>query len=109
MLCSWSEWPSPGMYTVTSLPFESRTRVIFRSAEFGLFGVIVRTNRHTPRFCGHLSNTGDFENFRFALRLLRTSWFTVGMQTAFYQEQKWQNALKPISLRVYRRPSRAGI
>jgi hypothetical protein len=55
------------------LPFESRTRVIFRSAEFGFLGVIVRTNRHTPRFCGHLSKTGDFENFRFALRRRRTS------------------------------------
>ena len=58
------------MYTVTSLPFESRTRVIFRSAEFGFLGVIVRTNKHTPRFCGHLSSTGDFENFRFGLRRL---------------------------------------
>ena len=29
-----------------------RTRAIFRSAEFGFFGVIVRTWMHTPRFCG---------------------------------------------------------
>ena len=33
------------MYTVTSLPFESRTRVIFRRAEFGFLGVIVRTKQ----------------------------------------------------------------
>ena len=58
-------WPSPGMYTVTSLPFDSRTRVIFRRAEFGFFGVIVRTSRQTPRFCGHFSSTGDLLNFRF--------------------------------------------
>jgi hypothetical protein len=61
------------MYTVTSLPFDSRTRVIFRRAEFGFLGVIVRTKRHTPRFCGHLSKTGDFENFRFGRRRRRTS------------------------------------
>jgi hypothetical protein len=68
------------MYTVTSLPFDNRTRVIFRRAEFGFFGVIVRTNKHTPRFCGHLSKTGDLLNFRFARRRWRTSWFTVGMR-----------------------------
>jgi hypothetical protein len=31
---------------------ESRTRAIFRSAEFGFFGVIVFTWVQTPRFCG---------------------------------------------------------
>jgi hypothetical protein len=30
----------------------SRTRAIFRSAEFGFLGVMVRTWVHTPRFCG---------------------------------------------------------
>jgi hypothetical protein len=67
------------MYTVTSLPFDKRTRVIFRKAEFGFFGVIVRTSKHTPRFCGHLSSTGDLLNFRGGLRFLRTSWLIVGM------------------------------
>jgi hypothetical protein len=37
---------------VTSIPFESLTRAIFRSAEFGFLGVIVLTTVHTPRFCG---------------------------------------------------------
>src|SRR5688572_21571638 len=67
------------MYTVTSLPLESRTRVIFRRAEFGFLGVIVRTCRQTPRLNGHLSRIGDFENFRLALRPLRTSWLIVGI------------------------------
>ena len=58
---------------MTSLPLESRTRVIFRRAEFGFFGVIVRTSKQTPRFCGHLSSTGDLLNLRFARRGLRTS------------------------------------
>ena len=31
---------------------DSRTRAILRSAEFGFLGVIVRTWRQTPRFCG---------------------------------------------------------
>ncbi len=37
---------------MTSIWFDSRTRAIFRRAEFGFFGVIVRTCRQTPRFCG---------------------------------------------------------
>ena len=32
--------------------------MIFRRAEFGFLGVIVLTCKQTPRFCGHLSNTG---------------------------------------------------
>src|SRR5512136_2903927 len=40
------------MYAVTSIPLVSRTRAIFRSAEFGFLGVVVRTIVHTPRFCG---------------------------------------------------------
>ena len=32
------------MYVVTSMPFFRRTRATFRSAEFGFFGVIVRTD-----------------------------------------------------------------
>jgi hypothetical protein len=40
------------MYAVTSIPFESRTRAIFRNAEFGFLGVIVRTCVHTPRLNG---------------------------------------------------------
>ena len=34
------------------MPLVSRTRAILRSAEFGFFGVIVRTCVQTPRFCG---------------------------------------------------------
>ena len=33
----------PGMYDVTSAPLVRRTRAILRKAEFGFFGVIVRT------------------------------------------------------------------
>lgn len=40
------------MYAVTSRPFVSRTLATLRRAEFGFLGVIVRTLRHTPRFCG---------------------------------------------------------
>src|SRR5207237_6913577 len=48
--CSWRLWPMPGMYAVTSMWLVRRTRAIFRSAEFGFFGVIVRTIVQTPRF-----------------------------------------------------------
>src|SRR6185503_13181868 len=40
------------MYAVTSMPFVKRTRAILRRAEFGFFGVIVRTTVQTPRFWG---------------------------------------------------------
>src|SRR5215471_13318556 len=50
--CSCRLWPSPGMYAVTSMPPEMRTRATLRSAEFGFFGVVVYTRVHTPRRCG---------------------------------------------------------
>src|SRR3989337_1556750 len=91
------------MYTVTSLPLERRTRVIFRRAEFGFLGVIVRTKRHTPRFCGHLSSTGALLNFRLAFRRRRTSWLTVGIN-AFYQGNRAKcietNKFTPLSKAV---------
>src|SRR3989339_1399072 len=34
------------------MPFERRTRAIFRKAEFGFFGVVVVTLRQTPRLKG---------------------------------------------------------
>src|SRR6266545_5633018 len=40
------------MYAVTSMPLVRRTRAIFRRAEFGFFGVMVRTTVQTPRFWG---------------------------------------------------------
>src|SRR3989338_5979727 len=58
--CSWSACPSPGIYAVTSMPFVSRTRATFRSAEFGFLGVIVVTLMHTPRLNGDAYGTGRF-------------------------------------------------
>ena len=80
---------------MTSIWLVSRTRAIFRSAEFGFFGVIVRTWRQTPRFCG-APGMGSWRCFRlfqflrmagaltFAilrLRPCRTSWLIVGTKT----------------------------
>ena len=50
--CSCRLWPTPGMYAVTSMWLVSRTRATLRRAEFGFFGVEVKTRTHTPRFCG---------------------------------------------------------
>jgi hypothetical protein len=80
--CSCKLWPSPGMYTVASFPFESRTRAIFRKAEFGFLGVMVRTWRQTPRFWGHPSNNGDLLFRRTFFLGFRTSWLNVGMANA---------------------------
>jgi hypothetical protein len=56
--CSWRLCPIPGIYAVTSIPLESRTRAIFRIAEFGFFGVLVVTLMQTPRLNGELKNRG---------------------------------------------------
>src|SRR4029078_402531 len=87
---------------------ESRTRAIFRSAEFGFFGVIVRTCRQTPRFCGapgigtwrwrrlvqslHVARALISETL--ARRPWRTSWLIVGTKTL------------PLSVYMVGRPSR---
>ena len=85
----------PGMYAVTSMWLERRTRAILRSAEFGFFGVIVRTIVQTPRFWGaplrsctnrrssefHVVRSAGVSTFGFWLfRPLRTSCEIVGMR-----------------------------
>src|SRR6188474_435082 len=77
------------------MPLVKRTRAILRRAEFGFFGVIVRTWRQTPRFCGapgidtwrcrrlfqflRIAGALIFEILR--LRPWRTSWLIVGTKT----------------------------
>src|SRR3954466_12238009 len=92
---SWRLWPIPGMEAVTSIWFDSRTRAILRSAEFGFLGVIVRTWRQTPRFCGAPGmatclRSSPFQLVRMAGALIfeilrvrpwRTSWLIVGTKT----------------------------
>src|SRR6476469_10650123 len=77
------------------MPFVRRTRAILRRAEFGFFGVMVRTCRQTPRFWGapgietwrcrrlfqflRMAGALIFEILR--LRPWRTSWLIVGTKT----------------------------
>src|SRR6476646_3163123 len=79
MECSCRLWPSPGMYAVTSIPLESRTRATFRSAEFGFLGVIVLTTVQTPRFCGHPCMAGCFGFDRCGDRGFFVNWLIVGI------------------------------
>src|SRR5512142_3516034 len=87
------------MYAVTSMPLVRRTRAIFRSAEFGFFGVIVRTTVQTPRFWGaprrssterersefHVRRRAGVSTFFFScFRPLRTSCAIVGTDVSFY-------------------------
>src|SRR5437899_3168446 len=69
------------MYVVTSIPFVRRTRATLRSAEFGFFGVWVKTRTHTPRFCGLFCSAGLFVFVRTFSRPLRTNWLIVGTGT----------------------------
>ena len=77
------------------MPFVNLTRAILRSAEFGFFGVIVRTRMQTPRFWGaplprckrffsasYVNRSAGAEVFFPAfLRPFRTSWFIVGKRS----------------------------
>jgi len=42
------------------MPFVSLTRATLRRAEFGFFGVTVKTRVQTPRFCGAPRSAGVF-------------------------------------------------
>src|SRR6476620_1589635 len=60
------------------MPLVSRTRATLRSAEFGFFGVCVKTRTQTPRFCGLFCSAGLLVFVRTLSRPLRTSWLIVG-------------------------------
>ncbi len=81
------------MYAVTSTLFERRTLATLRKAEFGFFGVTVRTNRQTPLFCGAplgssrtrlvcelriARKAGVLGFLRVRLRGFLINWFSVG-------------------------------
>src|SRR6476620_4211165 len=68
----------PGMYAVTSMPVVSRTRATLRKAEFGFFGVVVKTRVQTPRRWGDPFRAGVFDLSDLVSRPLRTSWAIVG-------------------------------
>src|ERR1700689_3947215 len=61
------------------MPLVSRTRATLRSAEFGFFGVWVKTRTQTPRFCGLFCNAGLFVLLTIFFRPARTSWLMVGI------------------------------
>src|SRR4029079_18987263 len=61
------------------MPLVSRARATFRSAEFGFFGVCVKTRTHTPRFCGLFCSAGLFVLLTIFLRPARTNWLIVGI------------------------------
>src|SRR5580765_771928 len=79
--CSCRLWPTPGIYVVTSIPLVRRTRATLRSAEFGFFGVCVKTRTQTPRFCGLFCSAALLVFVRTFSRPLRTSWLIVGTGT----------------------------
>ncbi len=61
------------------MPLVRRTRATFLSAEFGFFGVCVKTRTQTPRFCGLFCSAGLFVLLTIFLRPARTSWLMVGI------------------------------
>src|SRR5688500_9292584 len=78
MECSCRLCPSPGMYAVTSMPEDRRTRQTLRRAEFGFFGVVVYTRVQTPRRWGEPLSAGVLALSVLDWRALRTSCWMVG-------------------------------
>ena len=75
------------------MPFVNRTRAIFRSAEFGFFGVTVATRVQTPRRCGAATrrlapapdlSPGVVTFFSGRRRPLRMSWLVLGTRGGVY-------------------------
>jgi hypothetical protein len=48
------------LLAVISNPLVNFTRATFRNAEFGFFGVVVKTRVQTPRRCGQFFKAGAF-------------------------------------------------
>src|SRR5690348_6072663 len=87
------------MYVVTSTAFVKRTRATLRSAEFGFFGVCVKTRTHTPRFCGLLCSAGLLVFVRTFSRPLRTNWLIVGTRHSNTKENVRQRHARAASRR----------
>src|SRR3954469_4343739 len=96
------------------MPFVSRTRAIFRSAEFGFLGVIVDTRVQTPRFCGAPWSAGVLVFSRLVSRPLRISWLTVGMsplvggKRSYTDERPAGHSALPHQGRMVAKPRRRG-
>lgn len=84
---------SPGMYAVITLPLLSLTRAVFRSPEFGFFGLVMPTFRHTPFICGarFSDSAGDTAcRARCGFRHPRRTWLRVAQRDA----HTWKLAAK---------------
>src|SRR5437588_12042428 len=69
------------------MPFVRRTRATLRSAEFGFFGVWVKTRTQTPRFCGLFCSAGLFVLLTIFFRPARTSCEMVGILVALKSQK----------------------
>src|ERR1019366_1294218 len=98
--CSCKLWPSPGIYAVTSMPLDKRTRATLRSAELGFFGVMILTCKHTPRFCGHPVMAGCFGLRVCTTRAFLTSWLIVGIPYSVVRAFKEKDTIFPAELKV---------
>src|SRR2546430_678283 len=90
----------PGMYAVTSMWFVRRTRAIFRRAEFGFFGVMVRTIVQTPRFWGaprRSSTRRPFFEFQVVRRAGVSTFLPCGLRPCVRAARSWARRLLLIS------------
>lgn len=63
---------------MTALPLLNLTLAVFLSPEFGFFGLVMPTFRHTPFICGLLTSAGETGfRARWATRQPRRTWLSV--------------------------------
>ena len=82
---------SPGIYAVMTRPLLRRTRAVLRSPEFGFFGRVMPTLRHTPFIWGAFfsDSAGDTAcRARCGFRHPRNTWFSVAARGA----EAWKQA-----------------
>src|SRR6185436_4823635 len=80
------------------MPLVRRTRATLRRAEFGFFGVCVKTRTHTPRFCGLTWSAGLFVLVTIFSRPWRTSWLMVGISGLYPVTYRRQHQTRPDKL-----------
>ena len=73
---------------MTSIPLVSRTRATFLRAEFGFFGVEMKTRMQTPRLWGQPWRAGLSVLDPVLSRPFRTNWLNVGKSKPLFLAQK---------------------
>jgi hypothetical protein len=86
--------PSPGIAALTIFPLLNLTLAVFRCPEFGFFGFVTPTFRHTPFIAGRPTSAGDEERgSRFGRRPFLHNWFRVTGRAGVVEKKEMKMVL----------------